>query len=186
MFVTILSHCFVVYSAGWVRSLTAPGSVFVHRCISLPLKTRPPKSRSKKSGNVGRRIRNRERQRPAATCALQILFNTRGVTRDFANVGRRIRNRERQRPDHIATYTTASVAREFVIKPPAGRYRSRFRICAGVANSFSREQVLKRPVTYAVIPADTKFDFTNLDRWCERDAGERVGSYILYHTKLRK
>src|SRR6266511_3732357 len=39
MFVTILSHCFVVYSAGWVRSLTAPGSVFVHRCISLPLKT---------------------------------------------------------------------------------------------------------------------------------------------------
>src|SRR6266542_883810 len=33
---------------------------------------------------------------------------------------------------NIATYTTASVAREFVIKPPAGRYRSRFRICAGV------------------------------------------------------
>src|SRR6266545_506601 len=152
MFVTILSHCFVVYSAGWVRSLTAPGSVFVHRCISLPLKTRPPKSRSKKSGNVGRRIRNRERQRP----------------------------------DHIATYTTASVAREFVIKPPAGRYRSRFRICAGVANSFSREQVIKRPVTYAITPADTKFDFTNLDRWYERDSGERVGSYILYHVKLRK
>src|SRR6266511_989715 len=173
MFVTILSHCFVVYSAGWVRSLAAPGSVFVDpRCQTFCY--------------VGRRIRNRERQRPAATCALQILFNTRGVTRDFANVGRRIRNRERQRPDHIATYTTASVAREFVIKPPAGRYRSRFRICAGVANSFSREQVLKRPVTYAVIPADTKFDFTNLDRWCERDAGERVGSYILYHTKLRK
>src|SRR6266545_5310446 len=24
---------------------TAPGSVFVHRCISLPLKTRPPKPR---------------------------------------------------------------------------------------------------------------------------------------------
>ncbi len=53
------------------------------------------------------------------------------------------------------------------------------------ANSFSREQVLKRPVTYAVIPADTNFDFTNLDRWYERDAGERVGSYILYQLKLR-
>ncbi len=53
------------------------------------------------------------------------------------------------------------------------------------ANSFSREQVLKRPVTYAVIPADSNFDFTNLDRWYERDVGERVGSYVLYHTKLR-
>src|SRR6266545_3790287 len=50
------------------------------------------------------------------------------------------------------------------------------------ANSFSREQVLKRPVTYAVIPADSNFDFTNLDRWYERDVGERVGSYTLYHV----
>ncbi len=33
-------------------------------------------------------------------------------------------------------------------------------------------QVLKRPVTYAVIPADSNFNFTNLDRWYERDAGE--------------
>jgi len=53
------------------------------------------------------------------------------------------------------------------------------------ADSFSREQVLKRPVTYAVIPADVNFDFTNLDRWYERDAGERMGSYILYHVKVR-
>jgi len=54
------------------------------------------------------------------------------------------------------------------------------------ADSFSREQVLKRPVTYAVIPADTKFDFTNLDRWYERDAGESFGDYNLYRVKLRK
>jgi len=46
-------------------------------------------------------------------------------------------------------------------------------------------QVLKHPVTYAVIPADVNFDFTNLDRWYDRDAGERVGSYILYRLKLR-
>jgi hypothetical protein len=52
-------------------------------------------------------------------------------------------------------------------------------------DSFSREQVLKRPVTYAVIPADSNFDFTNLDRWYERDAGERVGSYVLYRLKVR-
>ena len=52
------------------------------------------------------------------------------------------------------------------------------------ANSFSRAQAIKRPVTYAVIPADGNFDFTNLDRWYERDAGERVGAYVLYRLKL--
>ncbi len=40
-------------------------------------------------------------------------------------------------------------------------------------------------MTYAVIPADVNFDFTNLDRWYESDAGERVGSYILYRVKVR-
>ena len=54
------------------------------------------------------------------------------------------------------------------------------------ANSFSREQVLKRPLTYAVIPANGNFDFTNLDRWYERDPGERVGDYTLYRLKLRE
>jgi hypothetical protein len=53
------------------------------------------------------------------------------------------------------------------------------------ANSFSREEARKRPLTYAVIPADGKFDSTNLDRWYERDSGERVGGYTLYRVKLR-
>ena len=53
------------------------------------------------------------------------------------------------------------------------------------ANSFSGEQALKRPLTYAVIPADSGFDFSNLDRWYLRDNGERVGEYILYRVKLR-
>jgi len=52
-------------------------------------------------------------------------------------------------------------------------------------NSFSRAEALKRPITYAVIPAESNFDFTNLDRWYERDAGERVGDYTLYRLKLR-
>ncbi len=33
-------------------------------------------------------------------------------------------------------------------------------------------------MTYAVIPADVNFDFANLDRWYESDAGERVGLFI--------
>jgi len=52
-------------------------------------------------------------------------------------------------------------------------------------NSFSRAEALKRPITYAVIPVEGNFDFTNLDRWYERDAGERVGDYTLYRLKLR-
>ena len=53
------------------------------------------------------------------------------------------------------------------------------------ANSFSREEALRRPIAYAVIPGEGNFDFTNLDRWYERDAGERVGDYTLYRLKLR-
>jgi len=52
-------------------------------------------------------------------------------------------------------------------------------------NSFSREEALKRSITYAVIPAEGNVDFSNLDRWYERDQGERVGAYTLYRLKLR-
>ena len=48
------------------------------------------------------------------------------------------------------------------------------------AESFSHEQVLKRPLSYAIIPANTPFNFSNIDRWYERDAGERRGPYTLY------
>jgi hypothetical protein len=53
------------------------------------------------------------------------------------------------------------------------------------SNSFSRLEVIKRPITYAVVPADASFDFVSLDRWYERDAGERVGAQMLYRLKLR-
>lgn len=53
------------------------------------------------------------------------------------------------------------------------------------ADSFSREEALKRPIAYAIIPVEGNFDFTNLDRWYERDAGERFGIYTLFRLKLR-
>jgi hypothetical protein len=53
-------------------------------------------------------------------------------------------------------------------------------------SSFSREEAVKRPIAYAVIPVAGNFDFANLDRWYERDAGERVGAYTLYRLKLRE
>ena len=54
------------------------------------------------------------------------------------------------------------------------------------ATSFSRDDALQLPLGYAVIPADAQFDFSHIDLWYERDAGERVGAYTLYHLKLRE
>jgi hypothetical protein len=56
----------------------------------------------------------------------------------------------------------------------------------GYVVSFSRQEASNRPITYVITPADDKFDFTNLDRWYERDSGERVGAYMLYQVKLRE
>jgi len=52
-------------------------------------------------------------------------------------------------------------------------------------NSFSRDEVLRRPIKYAVIPADADFDFSHLDRWYQRNSGERIGDYVLYTLKLK-
>ena len=53
------------------------------------------------------------------------------------------------------------------------------------AGSFSKEKAGKRPLTYAVILADNDFDFSRIDLWYDRDAGEQVGAYILYRLRLR-
>jgi hypothetical protein len=53
------------------------------------------------------------------------------------------------------------------------------------ADSFSREQALKHPITYSVTLTDRNFDFSHIDRWYERDSGERVGDSTLYRLNLR-
>jgi hypothetical protein len=53
------------------------------------------------------------------------------------------------------------------------------------ASTFSRTQALTRPLTYVITRADANFDFANIDRWYERDSGERVGAYVLYRVNLR-
>jgi hypothetical protein len=52
-------------------------------------------------------------------------------------------------------------------------------------NSFSREDAASRPLSYAVIREESRVKLGNLDRWYERDAGERFGDYTLYRLKLR-
>jgi hypothetical protein len=53
------------------------------------------------------------------------------------------------------------------------------------AHSFTRASVATRPLTYVITAADGAFDLANIDRWYERDSGERVGAYILYRIKLK-
>jgi hypothetical protein len=53
------------------------------------------------------------------------------------------------------------------------------------ASTFSRAEALKRPLTYVITQADSAFDFANIDRWYERDSGERFGKYVLCRVKLK-
>ena len=52
---------------------------------------------------------------------------------------------------------------------------------AKFVDSFSRENALRHPLTYAI--AADKFDFSRLDQWYVRDAGQRAGAYTLYRLK---
>jgi hypothetical protein len=55
------------------------------------------------------------------------------------------------------------------------------------ADSFSRENVLVHPLTYVITRTEDKPDLLeHIDRWYERDGGERVGAYVLYRVKLRE
>jgi hypothetical protein len=51
--------------------------------------------------------------------------------------------------------------------------------------SFTRELASQHVISYLIVPAAKEPDLTNLDRWYERDAGEVVGDYKLYRTRLR-
>jgi hypothetical protein len=40
-------------------------------------------------------------------------------------------------------------------------------------------------LSYVVVPKDWEVDFTNLDKWYQRDNAEICGDYLLYRVKLR-
>lgn len=52
-------------------------------------------------------------------------------------------------------------------------------------DSFSRERAWQQPLTYVVTRVEHEPDLSHIDRWYQRDAGERVGAYNLYRVKLR-
>ena len=51
--------------------------------------------------------------------------------------------------------------------------------------SFTRERAAQTELSYLIMPVDDQRDVANLDRWYERDGGERVGNYNLYRLRLR-
>jgi hypothetical protein len=53
-------------------------------------------------------------------------------------------------------------------------------------HSFNRARAVAPVLSYLVVKADRQPDYTNLDRWYQRDAGELVGGFILYRLKLRE
>jgi len=53
------------------------------------------------------------------------------------------------------------------------------------AAAFSAEAAAGHELSYVVAPAYEPPDLSNIDRWYERDAGERFGKFILYRVRLR-
>jgi hypothetical protein len=58
------------------------------------------------------------------------------------------------------------------------------RAYADYISNFTRERAARFPLSY-VIATEGQSDLTNLERWYTRDAGERVGNYIIYRVELR-
>lgn len=52
-------------------------------------------------------------------------------------------------------------------------------------NNFSIKDASHPTLSYVIVPANWNLKFENLDKWYERDAGERIGKNILYKVKLR-
>ncbi|HEY0386492.1 MAG TPA: hypothetical protein VGC64_10795, partial [Pyrinomonadaceae bacterium] len=50
---------------------------------------------------------------------------------------------------------------------------------------FDKARAAGLPLSYVVTTTDEGIDFSNLDRWYERDEGERIGKFILYRVRLR-
>jgi hypothetical protein len=53
------------------------------------------------------------------------------------------------------------------------------------SRTFNRDRATSPGLSYLVVSAANEPDYANLDRWYQRDAGERIGNFILFRLKLR-
>jgi hypothetical protein len=56
---------------------------------------------------------------------------------------------------------------------------------ANFYNAFDRERAAAPTLAYVVTQADQPFNFASIDRWYERDAGERINRHVIYRVRLR-
>ena len=63
--------------------------------------------------------------------------------------------------------------------------RTEVRRYSDFIKTFSRERAARPLVSFVVAPVQAEPNYANLDRWYERDSGERVGIYVIYRLKLR-
>jgi hypothetical protein len=55
------------------------------------------------------------------------------------------------------------------------------------SDHFSIEQATHPKINFVVVPnGDAQPNFGNLEKWYERDAGEKVGIFTIYRVKLRQ
>jgi hypothetical protein len=80
---------------------------------------------------------------------------------------------------HLALSEESRPVQQYEIEQEINEYDS-------FISSFSLQQALKRPVTYAVISTKESFNFSRLDQFYTHDAGESIGEYRLYRLKLRE
>ena len=52
-------------------------------------------------------------------------------------------------------------------------------------DNFSEEQAKRWPLSYVVLVEGRSYDLSKLDKWYERDAGEKVGDAIVHRVRLR-
>jgi hypothetical protein len=64
-------------------------------------------------------------------------------------------------------------------------YESAQRAYLEFISTFNRETATHPRLALVLTSSDRTVDLSNLDRWYERDRGERIGKFILYRVKLR-
>lgn len=84
-------------------------------------------------------------------------------------------SRARLNPNLRSTWTPITVAE---IKSALQRH-------AEFTSTIDRGRVGRYPLTYVLTSAKENIDFTNLDRWYERDAGESFKEFTLYRVRMR-
>jgi hypothetical protein len=67
----------------------------------------------------------------------------------------------------------------------ASEIKSALQRYAQFTSMLDRARVARYPLSYVLTSSKENIDFTNLDKWYERDAGERFKEFIVYRVKMR-